>query len=364
MPKSHSSQDVVQLLEYLYASLDDGDLKPFIRKVQKLTNSVVTFQIVDTNKLHHELSQCADGAYMEEAKKLKLQYLNEYDSPNTIVTTSASAIESGAVIRSSDYASYTDLRKTDYFRGFMNVLEVDYNLATIIELEPSRFSCLNLNRPLGAPDYSESDITLFQQLVPHLQRVSRLSDIFAIQSDRAGLEWSAFDSNGLVAFLLDTDLTIKRSTGSMDDVLSAGQLFCYSGNSLRGATQSVQAALDQIYQTVFSNINTVAVQNAPEEIVKDKRGKTWCLTALLTTHYNPLHMPRAELLIMAKPITVTISVNKVLASRYGLTPAECRCALALPHSYRLIELAEKLHISKNTVRSHLRSVFAKMGVRS
>ncbi|MFB3078283.1 MAG: helix-turn-helix transcriptional regulator [Lysobacterales bacterium] len=47
---------------------------------------------------------------------------------------------------------------------------------------------------------------------------------------------------------------------------------------------------------------------------------------------------------------------------FGLTRAEARLAMQLANGATLDEAAEKLHISRNTVKSHLSSVFSKTGV--
>jgi DNA-binding CsgD family transcriptional regulator len=51
-------------------------------------------------------------------------------------------------------------------------------------------------------------------------------------------------------------------------------------------------------------------------------------------------------------------------ARFGLTPAECKVGLALLEHGDAMSVAAALNIAGNTARAHLKSMFAKSGVRS
>ena len=57
------------------------------------------------------------------------------------------------------------------------------------------------------------------------------------------------------------------------------------------------------------------------------------------------------------------SVDKgiLLQQILGLTPTEAMCALILADGGSIDEAAEGLRVSRNTIRSHLRSLFQKTG---
>ena len=54
----------------------------------------------------------------------------------------------------------------------------------------------------------------------------------------------------------------------------------------------------------------------------------------------------------------------VLADRFELTPREREIFVLLARSYRAPYIAEKLVVSQSTVKTHMRNLYAKLGVHS
>lgn len=68
------------------------------------------------------------------------------------------------------------------------------------------------------------------------------------------------------------------------------------------------------------------------------------------------------LILIATPNSPSHITQQNLIDRYGLTPAEAKFALAFIDNNGMEEAAEKVFISKHTARTHLKSLFAKVGV--
>jgi len=50
-----------------------------------------------------------------------------------------------------------------------------------------------------------------------------------------------------------------------------------------------------------------------------------------------------------------------LMERYNLTPRECECTIQLAEGYTMAEVAERMDISRQTLRQHLKHAFQKTG---
>lgn len=67
------------------------------------------------------------------------------------------------------------------------------------------------------------------------------------------------------------------------------------------------------------------------------------------------------LILVSDPDHGASAIDEVLRAQYGLTPSESRVAVKLAQGVSLEQLTEDLHISLNTAKTHLKSIFAKMG---
>lgn len=56
------------------------------------------------------------------------------------------------------------------------------------------------------------------------------------------------------------------------------------------------------------------------------------------------------------------SVAGLLAERFGLTPKECTVSLLMARGYAIRRIAEIEVVSENTVKSHVRGAYRKLGV--
>ncbi len=72
----------------------------------------------------------------------------------------------------------------------------------------------------------------------------------------------------------------------------------------------------------------------------------------------------ATAIFIQDPTRSAALCNEVLAGAYGLTPTEMRLARAMVEGRNLAEDAERRRVSLNTVRTQLKRLRAKLGVRS
>jgi DNA-binding CsgD family transcriptional regulator len=70
----------------------------------------------------------------------------------------------------------------------------------------------------------------------------------------------------------------------------------------------------------------------------------------------------AIVVFISDPDRHTAMAPASLAKLFGLTPAEAALSVLLADGLTLDEAAHELSIARNTVRAHLRSIFAKTGV--
>jgi DNA-binding CsgD family transcriptional regulator len=73
--------------------------------------------------------------------------------------------------------------------------------------------------------------------------------------------------------------------------------------------------------------------------------------------------PIAAVAFVIDPLRRERPAEEVLRALYGLTPAECRVALLLGDGHAPRKIANMVGVTDNTVRSQIKSVFSKTGVK-
>lgn len=101
-------------------------------------------------------------------------------------------------------------------------------------------------------------------------------------------------------------------------------------------------------------------------LVRDARGQTVARAAVEPLQRRSADAPAADrFLVTFHPLPHEARVSAdALRALYGLTPSEARVASHVVGAASLTELSERLDLSRNTVKTHLRRTFRKCEVKS
>lgn len=224
---------------------------------------------------------------------------------------------------------------------------------------------LRLTRPRDKPAFDSHDRALLNGLIPHLKRALRLHSRIESVSSEKELYALAVSQLSVATFLLNDKQQLIEANPVGQRLLEAGRsLSLVSGKLVLERpldNQKLRAAIDAAL-AARSRGDTVFAQAMP---VYDSHGD--CPLGLTV---RPLAMKRHK--EQDDEAVIAVFVSDAAASRetpqasltqlFGLTPAESRLATALTNGLSLDDASQSLHISRNTARAHLRSIFAKTGV--
>lgn len=168
--------------------------------------------------------------------------------------------------------------------------------------------------------------------------------------------WHSLERTGIAMAQLDTARRPVRSTAAMDRLLERADPLRHRAGRITGASGEIEDVMDWLLEGPATNRRT--------RDVIDTRGRPWRLTVVRHRAAHPFSagMQQFTLLVQHRPDEV--AARAALNKRFGLTPAESRCLLALPEFGDVPSLARAFEVSPETIRSHLRSVFAKTGTGS
>ncbi|WP_156839603.1 helix-turn-helix transcriptional regulator [Novosphingobium aquimarinum] len=262
----------------------------------------------------------------------------------------------GQVASFREFVSEEALQRNPAFRDFMSSLEV---LGVDIDL-PDRLQLrLRLTRAVHEPPFAREDIERLQQLVPHvriaLQLFERLSSVETEQQIYAG----AVAQMAIGVVILNREGKAMRLNSQASAILAKSD-----GISLRNDTVMFENADlgRQLRARLADTQNT-----EPLTLRIDRPSGAGDLLLVISRAPGPDHVAAgvgpAAVLFLTDPTDTPPIAAEALRDLLGLTPGEAEVAARLADGLSLAEVADRLGISPNTVRAHLRSIFGKTGVK-
>ncbi len=224
---------------------------------------------------------------------------------------------------------------------------------------------LRLARIAGRDNFSDEDRQLCQLLLPHIQQTIRLhARIARVESERS-LFAAAVDQMAVAAFILDQSARIRHSNRAAQKLLDERRWL----QQEKGQLKLLNRADNKAFRSRLDEVMRAHLRGEPT-FIKALRLSTTGVGSGFGMLLRPLPLVAAPdgsrnpsvAIFISDPSAPRRTPAAVLVELLGLTRAEARLALELADGHTLVEACENLHISRNTGKSHLSSVFSKTGV--
>jgi len=274
----------------------------------------------------------------------------------------AGRIGVGVVNVDSQIIDYQEYRRSPFYNDYLRPMNIDRMMNVNLTGPEDDYgpTALSFFRGVGREPFSKKERNLLSRLTPHLciaahnywtaQSMRLLARVHTCAIDAMTSAVFGTEPSGRVAFTNQAadDLLRQRRwlqlanhvLGPSNDVLEA--------TALARALRQLSAGLSfKLVVTEHSTGEQAIVSGAPLAITQDD--------------FNP---SRTSSLVWLTPIVPGADVAADLARLFGLTVAERRLVGRLIAGEDLRDAALSLQISLHTVRTQLKSVFAKTGRRT
>lgn len=252
------------------------------------------------------------------------------------------------------------VRETHEYFDFAKRIDIGDVIGTSTAAARGRRSLLSVQRSVGAAGYGEGEKRLFGLLASHVALAKRVQgELGEAWSSSARLE-AAFGKLAMAAFIADGEGRVRHLNAAASALMA------------RHAELALRAGRLVFADPKLNTAAQLALRHAARE-----SGRSAALplrlgdasAELLVSPLDPGHgavaswqLPLA-LVMIATPAHDEKSIAWRMQQLYRLTPAEGRIAALLALGRTVEEIARARHVSEATLRSHLRSIFSKTGVR-
>lgn len=227
---------------------------------------------------------------------------------------------------------------------------------------------ISINRLYDRGPHTDDEKAALQALLPHLSRAAELHDLTTSLQKRYGAVLAVLDK-------LLVGLVILDLRGRVAVTNAAARRSCEASGALRitpdGRFSAWQAAKDAQLQALIASTAKTAdargLSDGGSLVVAKRTAPGYLLAEVIPLRDDGFpdgdHLLGTGVFIIDPEISHSISLDG-LATIFDLTPAELAVGTALLNGAPPRQIAEERNNSLETIRSHLKKIFAKTGTGS
>lgn len=357
-----SSEALSQLVGSLYDAASDPTLwQQFLQQLSEKTGAG-SAALVMYDAAHQSYALSSHWRFDPEAVNLYGEYYGSLD----VWAQRALSKRASLVCSSESLSPSSELIRTEIYHDFLTRFGIEHGLFALFENTGSRLVSCSLFRDSSRGPFQATQLEMLRFLAPHVQRAVKLHVRFSeLRGQSVALE-AALDSVPTGVIFLGPNGKVVFMNRSASDLISENDgLWLDASAALRAERQAESELLARTIQQAARNSKGPPTGGT---IVVSRRTRP-----PLQVLISPISQMTASTFCLAQPINAALFVVDpsrrqrpavdLLRALFGLTPAECRVALLLGDGHAPKEIANLVGVTDNTVRSQIKSIFSKTGVR-
>lgn len=272
--------------------------------------------------------------------------------------------EPGTIVLSHEIIPDREFMRTEFGADFAAPNDTFYSLGMTIAEDDHYSAMFSTQRGRHRPKYGDEDRRLFEQLVPHFQRVLELHNLVAEHHQTRQALQATLDCLPVGVLLVTHTARIRFANHAARQVLSDRDGLLSRRDYLVGANSNQTRALEQCIASAVATTAGWGLDPGGALALARPSGLR-PLSVLVTPlpqgeFRGRLGEPLAGVFV-SDPERPATALQEAMRELYGLTPAEARLAAVLMEGYELPEAAKALGIAYETARNQLKRVLTKTG---
>ena len=266
------------------------------------------------------------------------------------------------VMNGHELVPIDEFRKSEWFHLLGKPFGMVHTIGAIMEPQNDRIGGLTFYRADHEPNYGRDEQRLLSIFLPHVRRSLNLYGRLQVQNGKTQVLQSSIDTlSSAIILVNDTGKVIFLNAAANRLIKRRPELAVRRGK-LHAKSHADTVQLEHLTRRATGSDGqrpiggAVAVQRAdggpPLQIIAapvSPDNRTMLTSSVGAVALVVIHDPNEQAHIP----------QEMIRTMFGLTPAEAELLLALSHGQTPKQYSDEHHVTVNTARTHLKSLFAK-----
>jgi DNA-binding CsgD family transcriptional regulator/PAS domain-containing protein len=272
----------------------------------------------------------------------------------------AQAVGLSKVITTSDFVRDSELDRTEYYNDWLTTVGIYYCLGAVFQIDRDSLVILGIHRPKMSGRYSSTELRPAVQFLPHLERALQIRQRLAgsVTAQATGLD--VLDRMAAATLVVSRTGRILYANKRAEEILRKGEVLRVRAGHI---TLLDRGGADRLARAIQGAVDSAAGRGRSSggalAIPRPGRLPLAVLVAPFRSMREGLGPTAPAALIFIRDPEGPGIPSVTLRHLFGLTVAEAELASSLTTGQSLEEIAITRGVSDNTVRTQLKSVFAK-----
>jgi DNA-binding CsgD family transcriptional regulator/GAF domain-containing protein len=360
MTQSESlEQRFSRAIETIYAAAAEPDLWPeALQKIADCTNDAGSIMIFGRD----------DGSFgvipSDSLKDCTLAYQRDWSDRDirALRCRERGYFIGRDVVTDRDVVTADEMKSDPFYSEFLPRFGLKYFAASMVSPDPHVEVGLSVQRRLDRPEFNDDELEMLGRIGPHVERALRLSmRLMDAELSALGLG-EALARIGIGVFILDSLGRVVFSNPAGNALLGAELEIANERLVVAAPFAQPNGLLDR---DIGSNLNSLLAETKPMLIRSRQSNRPLAIYVLPidTSSQRTAMLTHAKAVVLAVDTKINEPPDASLVRDiFGLTLSEARVSSLVGSGMQPSEVAVKLGIAQETVRSTLKRVFAKLGV--
>jgi DNA-binding CsgD family transcriptional regulator len=350
-------RDTGSLIRGIYDAVDDTDALPTVLSslCERVggENGILGILMKSPGPLPFAVLSRLDPSLMPT---LNARHLNNVWRRNMVT------LPVGSPASSDSFVSFDQVRRTDFYGEILEPWDIGHGALFVVDDTPKFHIAMSIHRSTRRGPFTTTELEASHELLPHLRRAMQLRFLLERNREREKLALEALDRMAAGVLILDGHARVLFANMAAREIAAAQDVLLLTDKTVRCRHREQSDILRRLIgSAITGGPGGSLLLNAPWRRLPVSALVT-PLVGTLAVSLAAQGLQGAALVFLSDPERHAVTLTEDLQALYKLSPTEARVAWLIARSKSISDVAKSLGLSPETVRTHLKHIFAKTGV--